>query len=141
MKTKLSLVGIAVMMLAASCAPVYGLPGEAVLKPGESIGDANRSIKITFVEVLGDSRCPADALCIWQGNVKVLIAVAYGTEIQQYSLTSGELLEYDVNSITVGEYTITLVQVDPYPLASQSTYPMDYQIALDIQLLIWPVEI
>ena len=134
MKTKLSLVGIAVMMLAASCAPVYGLPGEAVLKPGESIGDANRSIKITFVEVLEDSRCPADAMCIWQGNVEVLIEISYGTEMQQHTLTLGKLIEGNVNSITVGEYTITLVQVDPYPLASQSTYASDYQITLDVKI-------
>ena len=109
------------------------IPGKVTLHPGESASDANGSIKITFIEVLEDSRCPADVMCIWAGQVNVLIEVAYGTEIQQYTLTGHTLLEGDVNSITVGEHTITLVQVDPYPLASQPTEPADYQVTLTIE--------
>jgi hypothetical protein len=131
MKSKALLAVILIGVLTA-CKP-SPLTGEVVLKPGQSAGNASQSVEVTFVEILEDSRCPADAMCVWQGNVKVLIEVGYGTEVQQYTLTLGEMLEGDVNSITVGEYTITLVQVDPYPLASQPTDPADYRVTLEIK--------
>ncbi len=36
-------------------------------------------IKIQFLEVIEDSRCPRDATCIWAGNAKVRISVSRGT--------------------------------------------------------------
>jgi hypothetical protein len=128
---KLLFTGIFLAFLASACAAQ--IPGRVTLKPGESVSSADGDLKVTFVEVLEDSRCPADAVCVWAGQVQVLVEVAYGTEIQQYTLTADTLLEGDVNSITVGEYTIKLEQVDPYPLASQLTNPADYQVTLTIE--------
>jgi hypothetical protein len=119
------------LILVSACAAQ--VPGKIILQPGESATSADNAITVTFIEILEDSRCPADVMCIWAGQVKVLIEVAYGTEIQQYTLTGHTLLEGDVNSITVGEYTITLVQVDPYPLASQPTDAAAYQATLNIE--------
>lgn len=122
------------VLLAACASAATALPaGEHVLALGQSVASADGSVTITFVEILEDSRCPADAMCVWQGNVKVLIEVSQGTEAQQFTLTLGELLEGDVNSITVGDSTVTLTQVDPYPLASQPADPADYRITINIQ--------
>lgn len=132
MKSKALLVGIVVIVLTVACTATP-LSGKVVLKPGQSTGDASQSVEVTFIEVLEDSRCPANAICVWQGNVKVRIEVSYGTEIQQYRLTLGQLLEGDTDSITIGEFMITLIQVDPYPLASQPTNAANYQITLEIQ--------
>ena len=133
MKSKVLLAGIMMVILAAACTLSAELPGEVVLKPGETASHASGSITVTFVEVREDSRCPADAVCVWAGQVKVLLEVAYGTETQQYTLTLDTLLEGDVNSVSIGGVTITLVQVDPYPLASQPADPADYRITLDIE--------
>lgn len=76
MKSKVLLAGIMMVILAAACTPSAELPGEVVLKPGETASDASGSITVTFVEVLEDSRCPADAVCVWAGQVKVLLEVA-----------------------------------------------------------------
>lgn len=127
----LLITGLILSIFASACAAQ--IPGKVTLQPGESVSDADGAIKVTFIEVLEDSRCPADAVCIWAGQVKVLVEVEYGTEIQQYTLTGDTLLEGDVKSITIGEYTITLVQVDPYPLASQPTDPAAYQVTLTIE--------
>jgi hypothetical protein len=123
-----------VFFLIAACSPVSaGLPaGQHVLAPGEVISSSDGSIAITFVEVLEDSRCPADAMCVWQGNVRILLEVTQGTELQQYTLTLGELLQGDINSIEAGGSTVTLVQVGPYPLASEPRDPADYSITLSI---------
>lgn len=134
MKSKLSHLTLLLFLLAGCSQAGGGLPtGTQVLKPGQSISSADGSIALTFVEVLDDSRCPADAMCVWQGNVRVLLEVTQGTELQQYTLTLGELLQGDVDSISVSGSTVALVQVDPYPLASQPTDPADYEITLSIE--------
>lgn len=33
------------------------------------------ALKIKFVELLEDSRCPADALCVWAGNAKIKVKI------------------------------------------------------------------
>lgn len=134
MKTKIvfALIISSLILLTACSAARTFADGQYVLKVGESISNAAGSVKIRFVEVLEDSRCPADATCIWAGQAKVLVEVKNGTVAQQYTLTLDTLLEGDVNSIDIESYTITLVQVDPYPLASQPIDFADYSITLDI---------
>ena len=130
MKTKIALL-LAIVLLAA-CSPAILRLGTLVLKPGQSATSADGSVSVTFVELIQDSRCPADAMCIWQGNVRVLIEVRQGTEMQRYTLTLGALLEGDVSSISLPGYTITLKDVQPYPLTSQPSSPADYEITLGI---------
>lgn len=110
----------------AACTPA----GDNTLKPGQTL--TSGGLSVTFIEVLEDSRCPADAMCIWQGNVKVRIEVAAGTEVQQYVLTLGELLAGDTNAAEVPGHTVSLQDVQPYPLASQPASFSDYAITLGI---------
>jgi len=123
------------VFIASACAPAIRTlrPGRVVLKPGESVVGTNPAIEITFVEVVQDSRCPADATCITGGQVRVLAEVKQGTDLFQYTLTLGDMLAGDINSITVDAYVATLTEVNPYPLASQPTDFADYKITLDIQ--------
>ncbi|MEX2144492.1 MAG: hypothetical protein WD740_07850 [Anaerolineales bacterium] len=122
-------------LLLAACQPAVpgALPaGQVVLNPGEAIASTDGRVSLTFLEVLEDSRCPADALCVWQGNVSVLVEFSLGTETQQARLTLGEMLAGDVNSIQVSSTIVTLSDVQPYPLASQPTDPADHEITLTI---------
>ncbi len=123
--------------LLAACQPAalpYQLPsGQVVLAVGQNVASADGSLRVTFVELVEDSRCPADAICITSGSVRVLVEVSFGTEIFQSTLTLGDMLEGDVNSITVGGATVTLSDVQPYPLASQPADPADYEITLNIE--------
>ncbi len=36
-------------------------------------------LKIKFLEIVEDSRCPRDATCIWAGNAKIRISISRGT--------------------------------------------------------------
>lgn len=68
-------------------------------------------LKIKFVAV-EDSRCPADANCIWAGNAKVTIRVTN---------RSGKAETFDLNTNTgsktakFGGYEISLGAVTPFP--------------------------
>ncbi|HKY79135.1 MAG TPA: hypothetical protein VJ182_03990 [Anaerolineales bacterium] len=134
MKSKVFLLTLLAVLLAA-CQPASPaeLPGgQVVLSPGETVASGDGNITITFLEVLADSRCPADAMCVWQGNVSVLLQVVSGGQTRQVTLTLGELLAGDVNLVTVNGATVSLVDVQPYPLASQHTDPTHYEVTLDI---------
>jgi hypothetical protein len=135
MKTKLvfAVFAIALFFLAGCSAPSRTLQaGQFVLKPDESITSDDGSTKLTFLEVSEDSRCPTNVQCVWAGQVKVLIEVTLGTEIQQYTLVTVPAFEGDLSSIEFGDYTVTLTQVDPYPVHRQVTDPADYRATLDI---------
>ncbi len=52
---------------------VNSLPATVTLKAGESRTVSGAVIR--FVEVKGDSRCPSDVTCVWQGNAELIFAV------------------------------------------------------------------
>ena len=137
MKPRILTFALALFALAlAACQPAApgALPyGQVVLSLGESIASADGSIGVSFIEVVEDSRCPADAICITSGSVRVLVQVTLGTESFQPTLTLGDILAGDVSSIQVANSIVTLVDVQPYPLASQPADPRGVEITLYVQ--------
>jgi hypothetical protein len=135
MKAKTLILTLTLLLLAACQPAANGVfeAGQATLHPGQSLDDVQSGSVLTFVEVVQDSRCPADAICVTSGFVQVLLEVQQGDITRQEVVTLGDMAEGDVNSIVVGEFTVTLVEVNPYPLASQPTEPADYSVTLDIQ--------
>jgi hypothetical protein len=45
------------------------------LRPGETVELQGRGVRLTFVKVLEDSRCPIDAVCVWAGNATIQLHV------------------------------------------------------------------
>ncbi len=110
----------------AACAPAASAPlaGELQIPLGQSRPLPGTDRPVEFVEVLEDSRCPADALCVWQGRVQVLLAVTLGTEQVPVILTLGESLEGDTAQAAFPDFTLTLTAVDPYPGTAADTIPI-----------------
>lgn len=122
--------------LLAACAPAANdvfEAGQVVMHVGQSLDDVQSGSVLTFVEIVQDSRCPADAICVTSGFVEVRLDVHEGDSIRSEALTLGDIAEGATSSTTVGEFTVTLLQVDPYPLASQPVDYADYTITLDLQ--------
>lgn len=81
-------------------------------------GDDRKILDVSVVEI-SDSRCPADAICIWSGNV----LVEFDVEGQVIILCLGECSQGEYGSEEMFEkdeltYKIVLLDVQPYPLAS-----------------------
>jgi hypothetical protein len=127
MSTKTILVALLAVILAA-CAPATGpLPlGETTLGVGESV--SGEGVTITFSRLLSESRCPADAICVTSGFVEVMVSV----NGVQHVLTLGDMDEGDTSTVDANGHTITLLDVQPYPLASDPADPADYEITIDI---------
>lgn len=79
-----------------------------------------------------DSRCPADAICVSSGFVQARFLIEQGEITRDVVLTLGDMSTGDINSVEIGGWTVTLVEVNPYPLASAPVDYADYSITLDL---------
>lgn len=95
------------------------------------IGSEN--LKITFLNVTEDSRCPSDVQCIWEGQAKVQISILKDDQnIGTFYLTKRAGHD-ELSVLSVKGYSITLEKVDPYPVSTKKTEAQDYVIVLKIK--------
>lgn len=98
------------------------------LAPGQTATVEGASIRVSFLRVLGDSRCPADALCIQGGDAIVQIEVRPdGGGVRPYDLHTG-----DMRPVKHDDLTIELVQLAPYPFSSRTIQPDEYRATLRV---------
>jgi hypothetical protein len=75
---------------------------------------------VTPVEVLEDSRCPADVQCVWAGRLRVRTTIHLGAGDQTRELVLGE-------PVQVGDGRLELVEASPAPTAGGAIAPADYR--------------
>jgi hypothetical protein len=61
------------------------------LKPGQQKRAGQGDIKVRFVSVVEDSRCPEKSACVWAGNAKVRVVVSdrHGSKTVTMNTTLG----------------------------------------------------
>ena len=124
------LLGILASLMAAQHPPVtHGPEGgdggrfrPVVLGVGDTL-DLPDGTVLTFVELIDDSRCPADATCIWQGQARLAFEHEGEPLILTY-LSPGEA------TVLLGAYGLQVLDVQPYPLASQPHDPADTEVTV-----------
>ena len=107
--------------------PTVPLDQEFTLGPGEKASIDGASIDVRFMGVEGDSRCPADAVCIQGGDALVKIDVLTGNHVDSYALHTG-----DMKPVVHNDLSIALIQLTPYPFSSRPTDPADYRATLRV---------
>ena len=85
-------------------------------------------VRVDFTSVSGDSRCPADAVCIQGGDALVHLRVTT-TFTHAYELHTGDSTRA---SATHGAFRISLVDLQPYPFSSQTIDHDDYRATLTV---------
>lgn len=88
---------------------------------------AAEAIRIKFVAVPADSRCPSGVNCIWAGEVKVKLALRknqQAAEEKEILLSGGS----ESAQINWEGYTIELLEVAPYPKFQEDS--REYQVKL-----------
>ena len=111
----------------AQTSPTAPVDEEFTLAPGEARRIEGEPLTIKFVRVSGDSRCPADAICVLGGSATVVIAVASGLANQSYDLRTG-----DMQPVVHDGLTIALVQLMPYPFSARTIAPDEYRATLKV---------
>jgi hypothetical protein len=118
---------VATACLESTTGPTVPLDASVTLKPGERVSLEGTSLRVTFVRVDGDSRCPADAVCIQGGDAIVRVAVRDDGRDRDVELHTGNL-----QPVRSGDYTFTLEQLQPYPFSSKAIDPGDYRATLRV---------
>lgn len=95
--------------------PTEPLPGpsyqEQVDLPLDEALTVDNALCLRLTDV-DDSRCPANAICVWAGFVTVTIEATLDGAAHELKLSSE-----DEQPAAVGDYRIALVNVRPYPMA------------------------
>ncbi len=78
------------------------------LSEGETIVMADKSV-ITLKEI-NDSRCPADATCVWEGRADVLIKVIAPDVEDEIRLNNVEKASVGLNN-----YQFDFIELTPFP--------------------------
>lgn len=100
------------------------------IKFGQTVSIGSEELEIKFLNVT-DSRCPANAFCIWQGAVKIELEVFKdGYNIDNLILTSEVAHQKYLASPDFDGYSVKLLGVDPYPGVAPKTKISDYVATL-----------
>jgi hypothetical protein len=101
---------------------------ELALGQKARLGTADH-LTIVFSRVLEDSRCPANALCVWAGNARIELRLASVTQAPA-SVQLNTFLP--PNAAAYGSYRISLLALQPYPGLSsgQPIAPKTYTATL-----------
>ncbi len=105
------------------------LPGEVAarvgqpftLTEGQTAQLDGSDFRLSLVSVPQDSRCPADAMCVWQGEGLVVVGRSHPTmRFAPDTLTTAPRPNLPrTDSLTVGPYLVRIKDLQPYPFASQ----------------------
>jgi hypothetical protein len=84
-------------------------------------------LRVRFVRVDGDSRCPADVACITAGEALVRIAIEVDSDGAERELRTS-----NHQPVIHGGVRVELMKLEPYPLSSRPIQPADYRATLRI---------
>lgn len=91
-------------------------------------------LKITFTGITEDSRCPTDAMCIWEGRAVAGFQAEKKGTIRVFSLTNNEKPETEPKqTINVFGRTVKLLGVTPYPVLGSSIDSTEYKVIIVVE--------
>jgi hypothetical protein len=96
---------------------------EFSLRPGESATVRSTDLRVTFLSVVSDSRCPADAVCVQAGDAVVALRVGR---------TGVELRSTSAPETAVGPYLLRLERVEPEARSGRTIAAGDYRAVLKV---------
>ncbi|KXJ98567.1 MAG: hypothetical protein UZ17_ACD001002636 [Acidobacteria bacterium OLB17] len=106
-------------------------PETVSIKAGQRKSAVKGRLKIKFLSVEEDSRCPEGANCIWAGNAKIKIAVSGMYETKTFELNTNMAPQ----SVTMDCWAIEIESLLPAKDAEKATDQKDYVAKLKITRL------
>lgn len=106
---------------------------ELVLAHGQTGIIDSENLKITFAEVPEDDRCPTDVDCAWAGRVVIKLHVVQNDkELGDVKLILSAHGPSNEPEKRIGNYMITLLEVDPVPKEVGDIITSMYQIGIKV---------
>ena len=133
------------MSLTAAAAP-ESMPGDGTrtLAVGQTVRFDKGGIRVKFIKVAKDSRCPMNARCITAGDAEVILEVKVGSKKPELvTLHTHDEPRYAVFSAIpdgmIGipkSYTVSLQELTPQPIAGRKTRQRDYRLTLGFSIAV-----
>jgi hypothetical protein len=118
--------------LATGCAqarptgPSAALDQQFILRPGQLAAIEGTAMRVQFVEVINDSRCPLNAICIAAGDASIAVLVVDDQGSSRYELHT----EPSRKSAAHRDLRIELMELQPYPDTSRRIDPSESRATL-----------
>lgn len=91
--------------------------------------NGNSTIPIKFIEVLEDSRCPDDAICLWEGRVVIKLDIDEASvELATFNSMNGDSLQ----TAEIGNYLVKLIEIKPRRGSGDAPKDDEYSAVLEI---------
>jgi len=102
-----------------------------IVKAGQQRTAAKSKLRIKFISVIEDSRCPIGVDCIWAGNAKIKVQIIgeRSTKMFEFNTTLGP------NGDILDGWAITLEELTPVPNAKRKTNPKNYTATFKVARL------
>jgi hypothetical protein len=135
-RTSILFVCLLAATVAAACdesptGPTVTIDQRFTLAPGETASIQGYGVRLRFEGVTGDSRCPADALCITGGDAIVKVSASGDAGSLSIELHTGDSSRA---SVTYGSVKVSLVELSPYPFSSRTISPGEYRATLQVSV-------
>ena len=87
------------------------------------------TIKVKFLNVTSDSRCPTDVTCVWEGEAKIVVNIMKdGQDLGDFNLTS----RTGQNDQVFDGHHIQITTIDPSPMSDKKIALSDYVVTFTI---------
>jgi len=110
-------------------AVTVGLGETFTIDVGQSARIAGEEMTMTFNEVIGDSRCPQNVTCVWEGVASSNITIVYRGVNHSILLNQPGLTEQAEDTFI--NYNLTY-SLNPYPREGEEISPNDYRLTLTL---------
>lgn len=118
---------IAMLAGCQSVPTISELPATVTIKFGHEVHLADPDLIIRFAEVVQDSRCPVDVVCVQEGSATLRFSI-----IEPDHDLSTVIVETGQPPETSNGLTFRLISVDPQPRSGQLLDPQNYSATVEI---------
>ena len=118
-------------VFACSSNLTVNLGEEFVLGTGQTVTINGEDLKITFIEVTEDSRCPRTVTCIWEGRAVAVANITMNGESERLELIEPGLVATP-SGLTYGRYNMDY-SIEPYPEAEKEIVADEYRLILTVR--------
>ena len=133
---RLATLPLALLLIAAGCSTTQSLSDDSGANTGSTMETTAElgepftlelgastmvdDYMLRFDHITEDSRCPANVDCVWEGRATISLSLIADDTVDSVQLSipgfvSADSEPRDLQSAVVNGYTLTLLQLDPYP--------------------------
>ena len=131
-RSMFALAAVGLTTCGLSTNPSQQVEGDVRVEVGEEAEIPGTVLRISFIQVNADSRCPSGAVCVWEGDAEIAIGLTAGSGPMQLVELHTTI---DPRFVDFSGVRVTLADLVPYPREGVPTSADAYVAGFDIDPL------